>query len=237
MPSTTQGRWEQNTHFSDMSIPFPANRSYQEGGSNTNTYSAPFTYVAIAAGSSSVFVFNVDAPFRTGQYATPGISQEQFGTAAAEPGPSSVSGTSGPLNLPYNPGVPPWKASQLPTVSGNALSGPVQKGTRLKSIDVTYEVDSVALTTAEIGVWLVKLPTAGNKGAPADVVLLTKGTNGLPTTTNTSGQATTTNVALTTLEFQITADSIIVVEVDITTPSGSTCKFYGITLNYDFNFN
>lgn len=75
--------------------------------------------------------------------------QEQFGTAALVPGPSSVANTSDPLNLV---GMPPTKKASLASLTGGA-NGFVAKGVQINYVDLIYSIATNAMTNMNLGVF------------------------------------------------------------------------------------
>ena len=136
MPSTTQGRWQQSTPFGDGQIFVGATDFKPTAASGAVTLvsaGAGLLTLNQAASLTGNLIADISKLLRTGELAIAGVVQEQFGTAASQPGPSSVAHTSGPFNLPGNPGFPPWLKSKMPTVSGNASTkDPIPKGLQVK---------------------------------------------------------------------------------------------------------
>ena|ERR1700735_307207 len=200
--------------------------TYASAGAGLFTLNVPAT-------DAATFFANVTTILRrTGQLATPSSSQEQFGTAASQPGPSSVSGTSGPLALPA--GFPPYLAAALPTLA-TPVTGAPAKGFEITSMDVIYEVDTLALAAATCGLTVTQFV---NGVAPAVTNRITLAANGLPTTVNTvAGQAYVKNVAVPSPVFSTAADGETIVNVNLTAGATGTAKFYGVVLHVNFNLN
>jgi hypothetical protein len=193
-----------------------------------------FTRNCITGTTSQLFA-NISSLLRTGQLATPGVNQQQFGTAAAVPGPSSVSNTSDPLDLP--PGFPPaWTPNNvLPTLSGGQ-KGPIPKGLMITSVDVIYEVDTDALTSVTFGLTQTTFPAIGTSAAPTVTNIIALGANSLPVAANTAGQVTPTRINIATPAFVNAFKSEIIANINFDV-AGGTAKFYGIILNSTFNYN
>lgn len=227
---TTESVWEQNSPLTDMQIFIDPYHIFASAGTATLTRDgAGLLNLAIGASQACVFNAFCTSKTRTGMYATPASSQEQFGTAASQPGPSTVAGTSSPLAL--KPGFPPITAANLATL-GAFQSGPIPKGIQVNSIDVIYSVAGAALTLAQCAVYKTVF---ANNVAPAVTALLASGAHGLPTATQ--AQPYVTNVPLTTVAFLTDNDVEPIVELDLTTQAGGSAKLYGIVLRCNFNFN
>lgn len=231
--STTQGLVQQNSPNTDGQI--------FVGASEFKDVAGYATYASAGAGLFSLNIPSTDAATlfanvtailrRTGMLATPAQNQEQFGTAASQPGPSSVSGTSDPLGIQ---GFPPFLAAAMPTLAG-PTTGPVKKGYQVTSMDVIYEVDTVALSAATCGLTVTQFV---NGVAPAVTNRIALAANGLPTATNgTPGQAYVKNIAVPTPVFSTATDGETIVNVNLTAGSGGTAKFYGVVLHVNFNLN
>ncbi len=173
---TTEGIWQQNTAANDMQIFIDPFRFWVASGAATLTRSgAGLVSLNIAASEACVIEGFLSPKLRTGMYATPALDQQQFGTAASQPGPSTVPNTTGPLAL--KPGFPPILSSNMATLGG-IQRGPIPNGIQINSVDVIYTVTGAVLTTATIG--LTKTVFENNV-APAVTVLLANANNGLPT--------------------------------------------------------
>jgi hypothetical protein len=184
----------------------------------------------IASAAAATFFANI-VPIlrRTGMYATPALNQEQFGTAASVPGPTTVANTSGPEGTQ---GFPPWTQAQLPTLIG-AIAGPISKGFRVTSIDVIYEVDTVIATLATVGLTVTQFV---NGVAPTVTNRIALGANGLPVAFAT-GLPYVKNIVVPSPVFSTASDGETIVNVNLTAGTGGTIKFYGVVLHVDFNLN
>lgn len=232
--SATDGRWEGATPFTDGQVFIRDAFQVLSGAPVWTRAGAGLLSLNGVASATTNLMACVDQLFRTGQLATAAISQEQFGTAALQPGPSSVANTGGPSALP--PGFPPWLNSVNPALTGG-LKGPIPKGFQVNYIDTILEIDTLALTSATVGLTLTKFAAAGAAAAPIVSNLLALANNGLPVATNTAGQATRTRVIPTLLQFNIADASEMILEYNFVTPATSTFKFYGAVLGVTFNYN
>jgi hypothetical protein len=232
--SHTDGRWTQGTSVPDLQIFIGADEFALLGGTAPlpATIAGPgLLFRTVAAGSAAILAKSLSELFlRSGVLATPAYDQEQFGTAAAQPGPSSVAGTSGPLALKQ--GMPPMTASQMATVSGGN-SGPSGKGIQIDSIDVIYQVlaDATAVA-ATIG--LTKTVFA-NLAAPVVTNLIALGANGLPVIIGAQPQVT--NVLVGTPAMIVAADTQVLLNINLTGGTAGTIKFFGAVLKCHYNLN
>lgn len=234
--SDTTGRWTQQTPNTDLQIFLGASELFDVAGVATHASSAAGLFTLnLASTAAGTFFANITAALkRTGQLATAQIDQRQFGTAANVPGPSSVSGTSGPKALPQ--GFPlVGLAAQLPTVAG-PVTGAAGKGIYVTSLDVIYEVNTVNASLATIGLTTTSFV---NGAAPTIKSLLALGANGLPTAFGTAGDPAVTNIAISSSnQVMITAkDSNLLVNLNLTAGSGGTIKLHGIVANCSYNLN
>lgn len=233
----TRGRWEQSLSFTDGQIFLGAAADFiplvAASAVPTSAGAGLLTLNTPASTTANLFSC-VSTLLRTGQLAVNTQVQEQFGTAALVPGPSSVANTSDPSGL--WPGFPGLTASKNPTISG-PLNGPIPKGIGIVSADVIYEVDTGAITSVTLGITQTKMPVPGTPAAPVVANIIALAANGLPVAANTAGQATTTRVLSTNANFVVLADSEIIVNVNFVTPASNTVKFYGVVLNVNFNYN
>ena len=191
---------------------------------------AGLIFQTVPAGDASIFVSNLKQFLREYIYADPAFDQEQFGTAAAQPGPSLVAGTGGPLQLPQ--GQPPMTTSKLATVSGNYVSGPSPKGLQIDSVDVIYQVlaDATAVA-ATIGLTATDF---ANLVAPVVTNLIALGAHALPVVIGAQPQVT--NVAVAVPAFTIGKDTEILLNINLTGGTAGTIKFYGAVVKGHYNF-
>jgi hypothetical protein len=226
--SSTQGRFEQRSPFTDGVIPIPLGCITFTSDSGT----AP-AIVRTAAGNwgislaaSSEAHFNVElAPsvFRTGLLP---FLQEQFGTAAGVAGPTSVANTTDPFAQPVNPGFPPFTgATQLSPVAGF-----VPKGIQVNNFTVAYNVATSTLTTFNC---TIEKTTYVNATAVAVSHLLTS--TGLTKTFAATPYLGT--LTPTTPAFNVTDNSIISIDMDVVTPASSVFTLLKVFAHVSFNFN
>lgn len=226
----TEGSVLQDELVPDLQIFTGADEIRNTSGTATLTLNASGNLsLNIAASQACVFVCSELESYRTGVYATTQLTQEQFGTAAAQPGPSTVANTSGPLSLAQ--AKPPVTAAQMATL-GNILRGPMPKGFMITSIDVIYNVGVVPLTTAQVGITKTAFV---NNVAPAVTNILAKAANGLPTAVQANPYVT--NVPIASPVLITSTDTELIIEVDLTTAATGTCNFYGFVLHVSYNLN
>jgi hypothetical protein len=181
----------------------------------------------IAASNAAVLVADLMQMIRTGVLATPNSTQRQFGTAASQPGPSSVAGTSGPFNIS---GFPPFTSAQLPTLGGKG--NVIGKGIQVNWVDLIYSVAAVNLSAATVGLTSTVFQ---NGVAPAVTNIIALGANGLPVAITTQPGRTRVTVVS---PVMTTADGTeLILNVNLTTPAGGTAIFYGAIVGLSFNFN
>lgn len=235
----TDGRWTSGTPFPDLQIFLGATRFKDAAGLATfpNTIATPGLYYQIVpAGGACIFVSDIaELLLRSGVYATPAYDQEQFGTAASQPGPSSVAGTSGPLALPGSgspnyQSFPPIPSASMATLAG-PVTGPTPKGIQIDSVDVIYQVlaDATAVA-ATIG--LTKTNFA-NLVAPVVTNLIALGAHGLPVVIGAQPQVT--NVAVTTPAMIVASDTEVLLNINLTGGTAGTIKFYGAVIKAHYN--
>jgi hypothetical protein len=234
--SITDGRWEQAQPFTDLQI--------FRGPSDWLDTSGFATYVQLSnglyslhvpAGDASTFVTDLFGLHRTGQYATPAYNQEQFGTAAAQPGPSLVSGTSGPDA--FTQPMPPVLAGLMTTTTGSLnqtapggiLTGPRPKGMQATSIDIIYRVNTANATLATVSTCRTVF---ANLVAPVVTVGLAVTNMLLPFNAN---PYVINN--LITAPFLVAPDTEVLGYVNLTAGAGGSIDFFGSVTHYNFNFN
>jgi hypothetical protein len=183
--------------------------------------------------STTVNLFsNLGQLLRTGILAS--FGQSAFGTAASVPGPSAVPNTSSPSGLV---GRPPFLAAQEPPIIG-PIAGAILKGITINSVDVIYQVGTLALTSATVGLTatVFGLPGAGAT-APVVTSLIALAVNGLPVAV--AANPVTTRVAVITAQqaMIVTPETEVLLNVNFVTPATSTVKLYGAVLNIQFNWN
>ena len=228
--SNTDQYWSGDTAFPDLELFI--------GATEFKDLAAVATFASAGAGLLSLnlattaagnFFANITTMFkRTGIFASPAIQQQQFGTAAAQPGPSSVAGTSDPEGIR---GFPPFATNRLPTLVG-PQTGVVPKGVQINSVDLLYSLGAVNASLAQVG--LTNTNFVDNV-APNVVNLIALGANGMPVAFR--AQPYRFNVVVPTPSFPILPDTETVLNVKITAGSGGTAVFYGAVLKASFNFN
>lgn len=225
----TQGFFEAATPFNDGQI-FIGPNLFTSPGVNYNLFIAAGThyeYAACTSASSSYIVTGtVPLLYRTGMFATPNLNQEQFGTAALQPGPSSVSGTSGPSGVI---GYPPFTSANNPIKAGGA-TGAIPKGIQINWADVIYSPGANPITNASLYVYTTNFV---NNAAPVQTALVTSTT--LPNAAQTNPYVSRVNAA--TPGFIVTGDSQLHLQFLFNTGATATLNFYGIVLGVSFNFN
>jgi hypothetical protein len=238
MPGT-DGRWTGKTSFPDLQLFIGAQRFKDLAGLATTpaTIATPgLIWQLVPATDASIFVADIpELLLRSGVYATANYDQEQFGTAASEPGPSAVSGTNGPLALKgsggsYNQGFPPIVAANLATLGGIEF-GPQPKGIQIDSVDVIYQVLSLAASAATMGLTQTNF---SNLAAPVVTNLIALAANGLPTAIGAQPQVT--NVAVSSPSMIVAADTEVLLNINLTAGATGTIKFFGAVIKAHYNF-
>jgi hypothetical protein len=239
--SHTDGRWTQGTSVPDLQLFIGALKFKDLAGHATTPASIAtpgLIFQTATAGNASIFTVDLAELFlRSGVFATPAYDQEQFGTVAALPGPSAVSGTSGPLAIPGSgspnyQGFPPTPAASLATVS-LPTTGPSQKGIQIDSLDIIYQVLTDATAVAAT-VGLTKTVFA-NLVAPVVTNIIALGNNGLPVIIGAQPQVT--NVAVATPAMIVASDTEVLLNINLTGGTAGTIKFYGAVVKAHYNFN
>jgi hypothetical protein len=236
--SHTDGTWTQGLATSGLQVFIGASQFKDFAGLATfpAAPAAGLIYQVVPATDACKFFVDIMAFLRAAVYPTAALAQQQFGTAAAQPGPSAVSGTSGPLAL--QPGYPPITAANMATVGGTVggagvMSGVIPKGIQINSIDVIYQVLALAAAAATIGVTKTAFV---NLVAPVVTNIIALAANGLPTVIGAQPQVT--NVPVTTPAMIVPASPTeVIVNVNLTGGATGTVSFYGINVNYSYNFN
>lgn len=185
-----------------------------------------------AASTAGVYEINLDKLLL--RYGMQDDGQQQYGRP---------NGTSGAIALPLLPGTvdqTPYSRTQRPPVPSTAIFGPndlgtartISKGIQVNTINLVYQVLGANLTSATIG--MTKTQFASGV-APVVTALLANANNGilLPV----AAQPVITGIAIPTPAPITTRFAQTLIEVDITTPAGSTVNLYGLFLDVSFNFN
>lgn len=229
MPNTDQF-WMGDTPFPDMEVFVGASEFKDLAAVATFASAGPgLLTLNLATAAAGNFFANITAALkRTGMYGSTVLNQQQFGTAASQPGPSQVSGTSDPEGVR---GFPPFTANRLPTLVG-PQTGPIPKGFQVNSVDVLYTVSTVNAGLAQIGFTNTNFV---DNVAPNVVNLIALGANGMPTAFRTNTYRF--NVPVPTPAFITALDSSAILNVKLTAGSGGTINFYGCVLKTSFNFN
>jgi hypothetical protein len=236
----TDGRWTCGTPYPDLQLFIGALRFTDVAGLATTpaTIASPgLVFKTVPAADASIFAVDLsELLLRSGVYATAAYDQEQYGTAASVPGPSLVVNTSGPLALPGSgspnyQGFPPIPGASVATLAGASV-GAAQKGIQIDSIDIIYQVLTLAASAATVG--LTKTVFA-NGVAPAVTNLIALGANGLPTAV--AAQPVVTNVLVSTPAMIIASDTEVILNINLTAGATGTVKFYGAVIKAHFNFN
>lgn len=227
----TRNRWTMDTPNPDGQIFLDPYQIYFSAGSFGGTFTGTpisFYWTFNTASASADFALTVPALSRTGVLATPALAQEQFGTAALQPGPSAVSGTSSPLGLQN---YPPYTNAQNPIYGGTP--GPVKKGYQVNSVDVIYSVATNALSAFTIG---FGTNTFANNVATSYTSLLATAQNGLVLAVQANPYVI--RVANPNPSFTVASDTEFIVNGVITNgAAAATVNIYGMVVNVSFNYN
>jgi hypothetical protein len=242
MPST-RNRWESASPFSDGQIFLAADADWLPlvaASAVLSTAGPGLLTLNIPASTTANLWSPVSQMLRSGQLATAAFNQRQFGTAALVPGPSGVSGTSGPSALPVSAGVqsqgfPPWAGSVNPALHGG-LNGAEGKGLQINWVDAIYEVDTGAITSVTFQLTQTKMPAVGTSAAPVVTNLIALAANGLPVAANTAGQATRTRITIASPVMSNGDGNELIANINFVTPAANTVKFYGCILGVSYNW-
>lgn len=239
MPNT-DGRWTSKTPFPGLQQFIGADEFALLAGTAplpASIATPGLLFRTVAAGSAAIFAKSLsELLLRAPVYGSADYDQQQFGTAAGVPGPTSVANTSDPLALPGSgspdyQGFPPIPGASLATLAG-PLVGAALKGIQIDSVDVIYQVltDATAVA-ATIG--LTKT-VFSNLVAPVVTNLITLGANGLPVVIGAQPQVT--NVAVASPEMIVGADTEVLLNINLTGGTAGTIKFYGAVIKSHYNF-
>jgi hypothetical protein len=229
----TDGKWQQAQANNDLVVFLGADQWTDFAAVSTlpTAPAAGLIYKVVPTTAASKFFITGEHLFlRSGILGSANFDQNQFGTAAAVPGPSAVAGTSGPLGT--YAGYPPIPGAQMNTV-GLPVTGAPAKGIQINSIDVIYQVLAVAASAATIG--LTKTSFV-NLAAPVVTNIIALGANGLPTVIGAQPQVTTVAVASPSM-IVASSDLQVLLNVNLTAGSGGTINFYGAVIRCSYNFN
>jgi hypothetical protein len=229
--SITEGRLECNTSYPDLQFFIGASEFFDTAANAARgSAGAGLFALNLTAGQVGTFFANLELYIRTGVYGTTAYDQEQYGTAASVPGPSTVANTSGPLA--ELPGFPPMVAANMPTLGG-IQRGPIPKGTQIDSVDIIYNIGAVNASTATIG--LTKTVFADGV-APAVTNLIALGSNGMPVAFQANPHVF--NVAVGSPAMITSSDTEVVLNVNLTAGAATgTVAFYGVVVHCHYNFN
>lgn len=238
--SETAGRWAAKTPFPDLQL-FVGALQFEDLAAlatlPATIATAGLIWQLVPAGDACIFVTDLVALFlRSGVLATSAFNQEQYGTAGSVPGPSSVSGTSGPLSLPVSgspnyQGFPPIPGASMATLAG-PTTGAQLKGIQIDSVDVIYQVLTDATAVAAT-MGLTKTVFA-NLTAPVVTNLIALGANGLPVIIGAQPQVK--NVAVTTPAMILASDTEVLLNINLTGGTAGTIKFFGAVVKAHYNF-
>lgn len=155
--------------------------------------------------------------------------QEQFGTAALKPGPSTVANTSDPLNLV---GMPPTPRASLATLTGGP-NGFVAKGIRIDYVDVAYNIATNPLSSFLIGISTNKYV---DNVATVSTSLLNIANNGLQTAVRANNYVT--RVIPTNATFITSPDTKVIIQLQLVNgAAAAVVEIFGLTVGVSFNFN
>lgn len=230
----TDGTWDQGTPQPDLRI-FVGADQFTDFAALATLPATPapgLLFKTVPATDAAKFFSSLPGLLlRSGVFATPAGTQEQFGTAAAQPGPSLVAGTSGPLALIQ--GKPPMTAAQMATIAGSR-SGPQPKGIQINSVDVIYQVLALAAAAATIGLTTTQFPAIS--AAPIVTNLIPLGLNGLLLPID--AHPIVVNVPVPSPAMIVpTNDTEVILNINFTGGATGTVNFYGAVLNCSFNLN
>lgn len=158
-----------------------------------------------------------------------GDYQEQFGTAAAVAGASSVANTGDPLSLPAASRPPFTGVTNLTPRTGNIL-----KGVKILDFKVCYNilaVNMVALTCR------VDKTVYADGVATAVTAVLASAANGLVATFAATPKVKTVSLAAAQQIFRVTDLSALTFEIGAQTDAGCTFRLQKVEVRYEYNFN
>lgn len=163
-------------------------------------------------------------------------SQEAFGTAAATPGPSPISGTSGPSGYGPNSVVAPVLAANLPTLKGS-VPGTIPKGIQINWIDFLYQVQVGAATSIGGAAAILNSPAPGLDVTTTQTQLIASTALSAVVNSNATTKIHRQRVNTLAPAFLITDATIIAIIMSITTPASNTVGWIGVILGCNYNFN
>jgi len=211
-------------------VPSPAASIVSIGG-------GPAGVLFSGASITGVLYYPLNLLLRTGilqsaNFAT-NTSQEAFGTKASTPGPSAVSGTSGPSGFSPDGVIPPILAVNLPTLKGST-SGSSKKGIQINWIDYVFQV-LTAIPTAITGTFSILAFPVGADAAP--VVVKAPTSQALGKAINTASHYHRERQTLAN-PFMMTNDgSYPAIQVTNVLNTTGTVGHLGIVVGCSYNFN
>lgn len=231
----TDGMFTQNTPVTDGHIFIGPSEWQSTTAINTlfGTSGEGNVYLLLPAGGTVNLFTSLEAILRSGMYAL--FGDRAFGTKGPPPvpGPSIVSGTSGPRGITSKP---PITKTQMPTLVGPARE-PVPKGIRVQAVDVIGTVLNTPLTSISFGLTSTAFSASGAvPAAPVVTNIIPYGNNGLPIAVATNPGTATIQVPTPTFIIPTTPTTVIA-HLGVVTPAGSTFVFYGINLRVSYNYN
>lgn len=228
----TAGQFLQDTPFVDGQIFLSPADMFNSGWTSGPIQNAggPTVDIANILTSASTTAYSSAALRFLNRTGTQPNYQEQFGTAALVPGPSSVANTSDPLNLV---GMPPTKKASLAPLTGG-VNGFVPKGIQLNYIDVIYLVATNAISNFALAVYAINY---ANGVAANKVTLYALNTpTGFPLTV--AANPYVFRVPMTATQMFTNSDTKIVIHSFFqSTTSAPSLTFYGLALGVSYNFN
>lgn len=160
-------------------------------------------------------------------------SQEAFGTANG-PGPSSVSGTSGPSGFSPDAVIPPITAANLATLKGSTAGAP-KKGIQINWLDFIYQVGTLAATAVQGQ--LSKLSVPSGADVSPTLVNLSSLTTLSAVVNSTTAKVHRQRVTVTTPAMIVDDAATLLVTFNAVTPATSTVTLAGVVLGCSYNFN
>lgn len=217
----TQGRYQQDLGFTDGRVFAPPNDIHFSGTTVLTRNAAGDWSLNQAASQTVLYAVNVAELIerRTGFGED---LQEQFGGTGI---PASAQ------QQVYRPDVSAGMSTGQEITPRTALK---VKGYKLLSVDVIYQIGTLALTTHTIR---IDQTVHANNVANAITAVLANGANGLATAVQANPYVTNVPLAAGQQIYRIGADQSIWVELNVVTPATSTYKLYGFDCSVEFNFN
>jgi hypothetical protein len=239
----TSGTFTQDQAFPDAQIVVSAT-DFQPAGATPSSGNTAFAGVGVPTIFGTVTgTFTATANiskllFRTGVFApstAQTLSGQAFGTAAGLPGPSAVTGTSGPDGFGTSSIKPPVLKANLPTLIGS-VSGPKKKGVQINWVDFLYYPGATTPSSSVTGS-LVQLQMPLGTGTTPVLVSTLFGSTALPTTVQTAGKVTRARVPVTTPVMLTQDGSLLILTFSNAIAAGVGLTFAGAILGVSYNFN